>query len=215
MADEDEFLRQYGDVGSITSEKQPSWSSPLAPLGSGYRQRSPIEEQARRSEDYWRRPSLIEMLATFVGPKAPLRPTAGTTAASPRQVAMERGQQAFNAEGPAWLESGQRLSPMAREYSGAFAHRADMALRQAGGDFEKAMALLKDDKQARNVLTYWQQSGNNFRGYADPARSQAYWRGVDEFKMGDTPSRLNSAAIGGGGIAALLSQLYGDEPTSP
>lgn len=210
MADEDELLRQYENVGNPTGQ-QPSWSSPFAFLGSAPRQLPPIMEQARGMHGDIGRANPIEMaLAMAMGPKAPMRPTAGATAASPRQVAMERGQEAFNAKGPGWWESGQRLSPMAREYSGAFAHRADMALRQAGGDFEKAMALLKDDKQARNVLTYWQKSGNNFRGYADPARAQTYWRGVDEFKTGDAPSRLNSAAIGGGGIAALLSRLYGD-----
>lgn len=76
----EQLLAQYGDdvpaadLGSVMG-KQPAWRSPLAFLGSAPRQQPSIMEQARRSDDYWRLPSQIEMaLAMATGPRANLPP---------------------------------------------------------------------------------------------------------------------------------------------
>ncbi len=128
---------------------------------------------------------------------------AGAARRSPRQYALEQGREAFNAKGPNWMESGQRVSPLGnstieQHAIGSHGYVADMALRRAGGDYEKALALVADNPRAANVLKYWHSSNqsNNFRPYADPARSQAFWEGADAFNMADAPPKnlLNAIA---------------------
>lgn len=125
------------------------------------------------------------------------KPTAGITPRTERAAALERGRDEFRAQGPQWLESGERLSPLGSEGGGAPKYHADLALRRTGGAYDKALALLADNPEAVSVLRYWREAGYHFRPYADPLRAQNYWKGTDELRWMEPPTRALSQDANG------------------
>lgn len=227
MADIDELLRQYENVGNPTGQ-QPSWSSPFAFLGSAPRSLPPIMEQARTAHGNIGTANPYEMaLAMAMGPKAPMRPTAGATAASPRQVAMEKGQEAFNATGPSSSQANWREfhSPSGvndpHSLKGAIQREVFPEMMKAQKRIDRLLAKGLDPKspevtQAIDRYHRMMEIYYGKPGAPGPQRTDdPFYRAATDFARASPPpaNRLNAVgpAIAAPGILQLLSQLYGDE----
>lgn len=94
------------------------------------------------------------------------------------------------------------------------ARNAYMALRQAGGDYDRAIAALGIGQGAivrnlgaSNILRAWQARG------VDPAQALSYWRGLAQLRDLERPTRLNSiGAIGAAGLGGGLGLDQGPAP---
>lgn len=120
------------------------------------------------------------------------KPTARSTALSPRQAAIEEAQRGLKNPAPPYSEM-QWLTPLGTSQGAGAKHWADQALRSARGDYDQALSALKDNPEAANVLRYWRnEAGYSFRPYKDAERAQNYWEGLAQFQNAERPNRMNS-----------------------